>query len=69
MILTAFADPPSLTAANPNPTEKTDWTEVPYFTTIQSADLLGLRAADQVSALGDGRAPGRTDGVVTHTPT
>ena len=48
MILTAFADPPSLTQDNPNP-PATDWTEVPYFTTIQTADLLGT-GRDQIIA-------------------
>ena len=40
MILTAFADPPPLTEANPNPPD-TDWTLPQHYTTIQTGDLLG----------------------------
>ena len=40
MILTEFADPPPLTAANPDPPD-TDWALPQYYTTIQTGDLLG----------------------------
>jgi uncharacterized repeat protein (TIGR01451 family) len=40
LIVTAFADPPPLTTANPKP-PATDWTLPQYYDTIQAADIDG----------------------------
>lgn len=45
VILTAFANPPPLTTANPNP-PSTDWTLPQYYDTIQAADIDGQKGEE-----------------------
>jgi len=53
LMLTAFASPPPLTTAHPNP-PATDWTLPQYYDTIQAADIDGDKRAEILGRSADG---------------
>ena len=53
LMVTAFASPPPLTTANPNP-PATDWTLPQYYDTIQAADIDGDKRAEILGRSADG---------------
>jgi hypothetical protein len=53
VILTAFATPPPLTTAQPNP-PATDWTLPQYYDTIQAADIDGKKGEEIIGRSGGG---------------